>query len=143
MSLWALRIGPLRRPIGRRSPGLQATGRRDTTMAIGTIKFWNAEKGYGFISRDDGDDVFVSYRALLVPVQSLDAGTQVEFDTVAGRKGDEAGNVRIISDAPEQTTTPPAPTTTTGSTTTPPPATAPPTTVPLLRAFNPGSGDHF
>jgi cold shock protein len=66
-------------------------------MATGTVKFFNAEKGYGFISRDDGDDVFVHFSNIQAAgYRSLDAGQQVEFDVAPGRKGDEAQNVRPI-----------------------------------------------
>jgi CspA family cold shock protein len=66
-------------------------------MATGTVKFFNAEKGYGFISRDDGDDVFVHFSNIQASgYRSLDAGQQVEFDVAPGRKGDEAQNVRPL-----------------------------------------------
>jgi CspA family cold shock protein len=66
-------------------------------MATGTVKFFNAEKGYGFISRDDGDDVFVHFSNIQASgYRSLDAGQQVEFDVAPGRKGDEAQNVRPV-----------------------------------------------
>ena len=61
------------------------------------MKFFNAEKGYGFISRDDGDDLFVHYSNIAGGgYRSLDAGQRVEFDVAAGRKGDEAQNVRVV-----------------------------------------------
>jgi CspA family cold shock protein len=66
-------------------------------MAIGTVKFFNAEKGYGFISRDDGDDVFVHFSNISGSgYRTLEAGQQVEFEIGPGRKGDEAQNVRVI-----------------------------------------------
>lgn len=66
-------------------------------MATGTVKFFNAEKGYGFISREDGDDVFVHYSNIQgAGYRSLDEGQRVEFDIGPGRKGDEAQNVRVI-----------------------------------------------
>ena len=66
-------------------------------MAQGTVKFFNAEKGYGFISRDDGDDVFVHYSNIQGDgYRSLDDGQRVEFDVAPGRKGDEALNVRVV-----------------------------------------------
>jgi CspA family cold shock protein len=67
-------------------------------MAIGTVKFFNAEKGYGFISRQDGDDVFVHFSSIQgAGYRSLEQGQQVEFEVGPGRKGDEAQNVRVIS----------------------------------------------
>ncbi len=61
------------------------------------MKFFNAEKGFGFISREDGDDVFVHFSNIEGSgYKSLDEGQQVEFDIGPGRKGDEAQNVRPI-----------------------------------------------
>jgi CspA family cold shock protein len=66
-------------------------------MATGTVKFFNTEKGYGFISREDGDDLFVHYSNIQGEgFRSLDQGDRVEFDVAPGRKGDEAQNVRVI-----------------------------------------------
>ncbi|MEO1064133.1 MAG: cold-shock protein [Actinomycetota bacterium] len=63
----------------------------------GTVKFFNNEKGYGFISREDGDDVFVHFSNIAgTGYKSLDEGQVVEFDIAPGRKGDEAQNVRAI-----------------------------------------------
>ena len=64
--------------------------------AIGTVKFFNAEKGYGFISRDEGNDVFVHYSNIQGDgFKSLSEGQRVEFDVAPGRKGEQAQNVRI------------------------------------------------
>lgn len=61
------------------------------------MKFFNAEKGFGFISREDGDDVFVHFSNITGDgYKSLDEGQKVEFDVGPGRKGDEAQNVRAI-----------------------------------------------
>ena len=66
-------------------------------MATGTVKFFNAEKGFGFISRAQGDDVFVHYSNIQSSgYKSLDEGQQVEFDVAPGKKGEEAQNVRVI-----------------------------------------------
>lgn len=64
-------------------------------MAEGTVKFFNNEKGYGFISHGEGDDVFVHYSNIVGDgYKSLDEGQSVEFDVGEGRKGPEALNVR-------------------------------------------------
>jgi cold shock protein len=67
-------------------------------MATGTVKFFNAEKGFGFISPSDGDkDVFVHFSNISGDgYKSLDEGQQVEFDVANGRKGPEAQNVRAL-----------------------------------------------
>lgn len=66
-------------------------------MATGTVKFFNNEKGYGFISREDGDDVFVHFSNIQMDgYKSLEEGQAVEFDIGQGRKGDEAQNVRLV-----------------------------------------------
>jgi CspA family cold shock protein len=66
-------------------------------LATGTVKFFNAEKGYGFISREEGDDVFVHFSAIDgTGYKSLEEGQRVEFDVGPGQKGDEARNVRPV-----------------------------------------------
>lgn len=66
-------------------------------MATGTVKFFNAQKGFGFISREDGPDVFVHFSNIEGSgYRSLDEGQHVEFEIGQGRKGDEALKVRAI-----------------------------------------------
>jgi CspA family cold shock protein len=66
-------------------------------LATGTVKFFNAEKGFGFISREGGDDVFVHFSAIQgTGYKTLEEGQRVEFDIGPGRKGDEAQNVRPV-----------------------------------------------
>jgi cold shock protein len=67
-------------------------------MAQGTVKWFNAEKGFGFIAQEDGgDDVFVHYSAIQSQgYKSLDENQKVEFDVTQGPKGPQAENVRAI-----------------------------------------------
>ncbi len=66
-------------------------------MTIGTVKFFNAQKGYGFISREGGTDVFVHFSNIDGSgYRSLEEGQTVEFDIGPGRKGDEALKVRVV-----------------------------------------------
>ncbi|WP_296004414.1 cold shock domain-containing protein [uncultured Veillonella sp.] len=61
---------------------------------LGTVKWFNAEKGYGFIEREDGSDVFVHYSAIQDEgFKSLTEGQNVEFDIVDGNRGPQAANV--------------------------------------------------
>lgn len=63
----------------------------------GTVKFFNSEKGFGFISRGQGDDIFVHYSNITSDgYKTLEEGQLVEFDVAPGRKGDEAKNVRAL-----------------------------------------------
>ena len=68
-------------------------------MPTGKVKWYDAEKGFGFLSREDGDDVYVRSSALPEGVTTLKAGTRVEFGILSGRKGDQAHQVRVL-DAP-------------------------------------------
>jgi CspA family cold shock protein len=66
-------------------------------LATGTVKFFNAEKGFGFISLEGQKDVFVHYSNIQGDgYKTLEEGQAVEFDVAPGRKGDEAQNVRVI-----------------------------------------------
>ena len=63
-------------------------------MNRGTVKWFNNQKGYGFISDETGNDVFVHYSGLNMDgFKSLDEGAEVEFDVVNGAKGPQATNV--------------------------------------------------
>ena len=66
-------------------------------MATGTVKWFNAEKGFGFISQADGADVFVHHSAIQMSgYRTLDEGQMVEFEVQQGPKGLQAANVRAI-----------------------------------------------
>ena len=63
-------------------------------MSKGTVKWFNNQKGYGFITAEDGKDVFVHFSALQMDgFKVLDEGEEVEFDVVNGEKGPQAANV--------------------------------------------------
>jgi CspA family cold shock protein len=68
-------------------------------VPTGKVKWYDVEKGFGFLSQDEGGDVYVRSSALPEGVPSLKPGTRVEFGIAQGRKGDQALQVRII-DAP-------------------------------------------
>ena len=69
----------------------------ESNVTTGTVKFFNAEKGFGFISREQGDDVFVHFSNIQMNgYRTLEQGQHVEFDVAPGRKGEEAQNVRVI-----------------------------------------------
>ncbi|MBU3810530.1 cold shock domain-containing protein [Niameybacter massiliensis] len=61
---------------------------------VGKVKWFNAEKGFGFIEREDGDDVFVHFTAIQSEgFKTLEEGQTVEFDIVEGNRGPQAANV--------------------------------------------------
>jgi cold shock protein len=67
-------------------------------VPTGTVKFFNVDRGFGFIAREGGgDDVFVHFSNIAGEGhRSLNEGDRVEFETVPGRKGEEAQNVRVV-----------------------------------------------
>ncbi|MFW6262723.1 MAG: cold-shock protein [Thermotogota bacterium] len=66
-------------------------------MAKGTVKWFNTQKGYGFITKDDGDDVFVHYSAIQSDgFKNLEEGQPVEFEISDGNKGPQASNVTLV-----------------------------------------------
>ncbi len=66
-------------------------------METGTVKWFNSSKGYGFITREEGEDVFVHYKAIQGEgFKSLDEGDQVQFEVEQGPKGLQATNVTKV-----------------------------------------------
>ncbi|MCW2638637.1 MAG: Cold-shock protein DNA-binding [Dactylosporangium sp.] len=67
-------------------------------MAVGTVKWFNADKGFGFIAPDDGgDDIFAHFSAISSNgFRSLEENQRVEFEVGQGRKGPQAENIRVI-----------------------------------------------
>ena len=69
-------------------------------MAQGTVKWFNADKGYGFIAVDGGQDVFVHFSAIVGGGdRSLEEGQRVEFEITQGPKGEQADQVRVVGGA--------------------------------------------
>lgn len=69
-------------------------------MPTGKVKWFNSEKGFGFLSRDDGGDVFVHSSVLPDGLDVLKPGQRVEFGVVAGQRGDQALSVIVLDPAP-------------------------------------------
>lgn len=65
-------------------------------MPTGKVKWYDADKGFGFLTQDDGDDVYVRSDALPEGVTTLKAGSRVEFGIAQGRRGDQALQVRVL-----------------------------------------------
>jgi cold shock protein len=77
--------------------GLPPSERKLVVVAQGTVKWFNNDKGYGFISQPDGEDVFVHFSAIQIDgYKSLEEGQSVEFEVTQGPKGKQAANVRPV-----------------------------------------------
>jgi CspA family cold shock protein len=72
---------------------------KGSAVPTGKVKWYDAEKGFGFLSREDGDDVYVRSSSLPEGTTTLKAGTRVEFGILSGRKGEQAHQVKVL-DAP-------------------------------------------
>lgn len=69
----------------------------------GVVKWFNADKGYGFISQQDGDDLFVHYSEIQGSgFRSLEEGATVEFEITQGKKGKQASDVKVVQDAGDE-----------------------------------------
>ena len=67
-------------------------------MINGTVKWFNAEKGFGFIEREDGSDVFVHFSGIAGEgYKTLEEGQKVDFDITEGQRGEQATNVVVMS----------------------------------------------
>lgn len=75
-------------------------------MPTGKVKWYDTEKGFGFLSRDDGGDVFVHSSALPSGVSALKPGSRVEFGVGEGRRGEQALSVRLLDPLPSLATPP-------------------------------------
>jgi CspA family cold shock protein len=81
-------------PPGRGSGAARV--RREVPVATGAVKWFSPEKGYGFITQDDGPDVFVHFSAIQSEgFRTLEEGQRVEFEVTQGDKGPQASNVRL------------------------------------------------
>ena len=69
-------------------------------MPVGKVRFYDAEKGFGFLTKDEGGDVYVRATALPPGVTALKAGQKVEFGIVEGRKGEQALSLRVVEAPP-------------------------------------------
>lgn len=69
-------------------------------MPTGKVRFFDAEKGFGFITKDGGGDVYVRSNALPDGVTSLKSGQRVEFGVIEGRKGEQALSLRVLEAPP-------------------------------------------
>jgi CspA family cold shock protein len=80
-----------------RGDGRATYNGKKVKMAQGTVKWFNGDKGYGFIAVDGGQDVFVHFSAIVSDgYRNLEEGQQVEFDITQGQKGLQAENVKVI-----------------------------------------------
>ncbi|MDD4868107.1 MAG: cold-shock protein [Mycobacterium sp.] len=74
-------------------------------MPTGKVKWYDSEKGFGFLSQEDGEDVYVRASALPAGVEDLKAGQRVEFGIASGRRGPQALSLKLIEPPPSLTKT--------------------------------------
>ncbi|MEE6175055.1 cold-shock protein [Mycobacterium sp. 050134] len=74
-------------------------------MPTGKVKWYDADKGFGFLSQEDGEDVYVRSSALPAGVEGLKAGQRVEFGIASGRRGPQALSLKLIEPPPSLTKT--------------------------------------
>jgi cold shock protein len=90
-------ISPARAGRAPQTAALIYTCEVKQNMAQGTVKWFNGEKGYGFIAQDGGADVFVHFSEILGSgYRNLDEGQRVEFEVGQGAKGPQATGVRVV-----------------------------------------------
>jgi CspA family cold shock protein len=91
-------FGSARGNVTRSGRFLVLVGVKETSMVQGTVKWFNSEKGYGFITPDDGgNDVFAHFSAISMSgYRSLDENQRVEFEITQGPKGPQAENIRPV-----------------------------------------------
>jgi CspA family cold shock protein len=77
-----------------------ATTSSEDAVPVGKVRFYDAEKGFGFLSKDDGGDVYVRSNALPPGVTTLKPGQKVEFGVVEGRRGEQALSLRLLETPP-------------------------------------------
>ncbi len=77
--------------------------KQEIPVPAGKVKWFSADKGFGFLSREDGADVFVHRDALPTGVTELKPGQRVEFGIVEGRRGDQALQVKVLDPLPSVT----------------------------------------
>jgi cold shock protein len=80
--------------------GIPAKEQVRLDVPVGKVRFYDAEKGFGFLTKDEGGDVYVRANALPPGVTSLRAGQRVEFGVVEGRKGEQALSVHLVEVPP-------------------------------------------
>jgi CspA family cold shock protein len=90
--------------VRRRVGGVHACGQEAVrTVPTGKVKWYDAEKGFGFVTQDGGEDVYVRASALPQGVSALKSGQRVEFGVAEGRRGPQALSVRLVDPPPSVT----------------------------------------